>query len=93
MDVILESVMYSGDEYSAVPEIHRCRYCEFEPATLAQCQRAIGKPDIDSRQAFGMVYCQETANPHKVGLIWIKTKDLPDYIALAVAKRMEAGDE
>lgn len=89
MDVILERV----NEYSAVPEIDGCRYCEFKTDSIVQCQRAIGKPARNKGQAFDMVYCQETANPHGIGIIWVKTEDLPQYIALTVIKRIEHSNQ
>lgn len=88
MDVesmVLERIQDEQDEYCAVEELHRCHHCEFEVATLDQCQRAIGKRFNTS----GVAYCHDTVNPHGVGIIWIKTEDLHNYIALAVVKRME----
>jgi len=84
-DIVLERIEYDQIEYNAVPELHRCSHCEFEADTISQCQRALGKRIKKQNYA----YCHEAANPHDVGIIWIKTEDLPNYIALAVIRRME----
>lgn len=82
---VLERIQDGRDEYCAVPELHRCHHCEFETDALVQCQRAIGKRGLKHDAA----YCHTDNNPHGVGIIWVKTEDLHNYVALAVARRME----
>lgn len=88
-DFVFERIRDGQDEYSAVPELYRCRNCEFEVDTLVQCQRAIGK----RKNTTDMAYCHADGNPHGVGIIWIKTEDLHNYVALAVARRMEGAQD
>jgi hypothetical protein len=88
-DVILERITHEEVEYCALPEYNGCSSCALEPDTLEGCQKTIGKPlDKGSLRA----WCNSNNNPYGVGIVWIKTEEVPSYIAFAVIHRMTQPD-
>ena len=87
--VILERITLKEGEYCALPEYNGCSSCAFEPDTLEGCQKTIGYPlDQGSMRA----WCNGSNNPHEVGIVWIKTEEVPNYLAFAVIHRMTQPD-
>jgi hypothetical protein len=85
-NVIFERIRHDVTEYCAVTEYRGCSGCAFEPETLEGCQNTIGYPlNKETLNA----YCSIGSNPHGVGIVWIKAKEVPEYIAMAVIHRME----
>lgn len=88
--VILERIRHDRREYSAVPDINGCKHCAFEEDRVNDCQSYI-EQTVHSTQS--SVYCVPSKNPHGVGIIWVKTEDVPKYLATAVIHRMENSTE
>jgi hypothetical protein len=88
-NVILERTTHEEVEYCAVTEYNGCSGCTLEEDTLEGCQKTIGYPL--AKGSFRS-YCNADYNPHGVSIVWIKTEEVPNYLATAVIYRMTQPD-
>jgi len=86
---ILERITHDEVEYCALPEYNGCSGCAFEHDTLEGCQKTIGYPLAKGSMN---AYCNNLHNPHEVSIVWVKTEEVPSYIAFAVVHRMTQPD-